>query len=92
VKLERDFDISKKSSEASIKVDTKFSDLKDLKVECKLTEASAASAKLNYKVPLDNKHILELEAEDTCKWQEKNNTIYVQAKYSPCRWIKSIVK
>jgi len=75
VKIERDFDISKKSSEASVKVDTKFADLKDLKVELKLTEASAASAKLNYTVPLENKHVLELESEDTCKCGDKNNTV-----------------
>lgn len=90
--MERSHDLSKPSSVSSIKIDTKFKHLRNLKVESNLSEKNTADLKLNYTVPLENKHILELEAKGDCKWNEKKISMYLQAKYAPCRWIKSVVK
>lgn len=36
--------------------------------------------------------MLELEAKGDCKWVDSKTSMYIQAKYAPCRWIKSLIK
>lgn len=63
-----------------------------MKLESKLHSNHNGYVKLNYLVPLENKHFLEAELQGDCDWHQKHHCNSLQLEWAPCDYARALFK